>query len=44
MICTVTLNTALDKTIVIDRLELGITNRVRESRLDPGGKGTDVSR
>lgn len=44
MICTVTLNTALDKTILIDRLELGITNRVRESRLDPGGKGTDVSR
>lgn len=44
MICTVTLNTAVDRTIVLDRLEMGVTNRVKESRIDPGGKGTDVSR
>ncbi|HEX2953412.1 MAG TPA: 1-phosphofructokinase [Bacillota bacterium] len=44
MICTVTLNTAVDRTIVLDRMEIGVTNRVRESRIDPGGKGTDVSR
>lgn len=44
MISTVTLNTAVDRTLVLDRLEIGITNRVVESRIDPGGKGTDVSR
>lgn len=44
MISTVTLNTAVDRTLILDRMEIGITNRVVESRIDPGGKGTDVSR
>lgn len=44
MISTVTLNTAVDRTLILDRMEIGITNRVIESRIDPGGKGTDVSR
>ena len=44
MIITVTLNPAVDQTLVLNRLELGDTNRVRDSRMDPGGKGINVSR
>ena len=44
MIITVTLNPAIDQTLVLDRLALGDTNRVRDSRIDPGGKGVNVSR
>lgn len=44
MIITVTLNPAIDQTLVLDRLTMGDTNRVRESRIDPGGKGINVSR
>ena len=44
MIITVTLNPAVDQTLVLGQLTLGDTNRVRESRVDPGGKGINVSR
>ena len=44
MIVTVTLNPAVDQTLALERLTLGDTNRVRESRIDPGGKGINVSR
>ncbi len=44
MIITVTLNPAVDQTLTLERLTLGDTNRVRESRIDPGGKGINVSR
>ena len=44
MIITVTLNPAVDQTLVLEKLTLGDTNRVRDSRIDPGGKGINVSR
>lgn len=44
MIVTVTLNPAVDQTLELEHFTLGDTNRVRESRIDPGGKGINVSR
>jgi 1-phosphofructokinase len=44
MIITVTLNPAIDQTVVVDSITIGETNRIRESRLDPGGKGINCSR
>jgi 1-phosphofructokinase len=44
MIITVTLNPAVDQTLDLHHLTLGDTNRVQESRVDPGGKGINVSR
>ena len=44
MIVTVTLNPAIDQTLVLDRFVAGDTLRVRSSRFDPGGKGINVSR
>ena len=44
MLATVTLNPSLDKTIYVDELVLDDTNRAKGYRLDPGGKGLNVSR
>jgi 1-phosphofructokinase family hexose kinase len=44
MIVTVTLNPAIDQTLVVPRFIAGDTIRVKSSRLDPGGKGINVSR
>ena len=44
MIITVTLNPAVDQTILVRRLEVGAVNRFGESQLDPAGKGINVSR
>ncbi len=44
MIITVTLNPAVDHTLALHHLTLGDTNRVLDSRIDPGGKGINVSR
>lgn len=44
MICTVTLNPAMDKTAVIERLTPDAVNRIVSMRTDPGGKGINVSK
>lgn len=42
-IATVTLNPAIDQTVVIPDFQAGKVNRVAHSRLDPGGKGINVA-
>jgi 1-phosphofructokinase len=44
VIVTVTLNPSLDRTIEVDSLTRGAVIRTRSARLDPGGKGVNVSR
>jgi 1-phosphofructokinase len=43
MIVTVTLNPALDKTALVDVMKTNALNRLRDVRLDAGGKGINVS-
>lgn len=44
MITTITLNPALDKTIIVDSIEYGSVNRVQKSHFHTGGKGLNVSK
>ncbi|MEV3936298.1 1-phosphofructokinase family hexose kinase [Glycomyces sp. NPDC049804] len=44
MIVTVTANPSLDRTIEVDRLRRGEVQRAIGDRVDPGGKGVNVSR
>jgi 1-phosphofructokinase len=44
MILTLTPNPSLDRTIEVDALVRGEVHRARSSRVDPGGKGVNVSR
>ena len=42
-IVTVTLNPALDQTVMLDTLKPGAVNRARSVRVDAGGKGVNVA-
>jgi 1-phosphofructokinase len=44
MIATVTLNPAIDKSVIVHRFEVGKTNRGEVRRTDAGGKGINVAK
>lgn len=44
MIVTLTLNPSLDRAVEVERLVLGTVIRATTARIDPGGKGVNVSR
>ncbi len=44
MIVTVTPNPSIDRTVTVEQLHIGEINRALLSRVDPGGKGVNVSR
>lgn len=43
-IMTVTLNPAIDKTVTVDQFTVAGLNRIKEVRMDPGGKGINVAK
>ena len=43
MITTICLNPCFDKTVSVERLQPGQVNRIREARVDLGGKGINVA-
>lgn len=44
MVITVTLNPAMDKTLMVENFKVGAVNRAKVSRYDIGGKGINVSK
>ncbi|RAV01739.1 1-phosphofructokinase [Paenibacillus sp. YN15] len=43
-VVTVTMNPAVDKTVSVDKIELAGLNRIKEVRIDAGGKGINVAK
>ena len=43
MITTICMNPSFDRTVGVDKLEIGQVNRIRDARLDLGGKGINVA-
>lgn len=43
-VVTVTMNPAVDKTVSVDKIELAGLNRIKEIRMDAGGKGINVAK
>ena len=43
MITTICLNPCFDKTVEVDQLDVGRVNRIRDARVDLGGKGINVA-
>ena len=44
MMATVSLNPAVDRTVVVPGFAAGKMNRARVERIDPGGRGTNVAK
>ncbi len=44
MIVTLTPNPGIDRTVMVTRLQYGVVNRASSTRVEPGGKGVNVSR
>lgn len=44
MIVTITPNPSVDRTITVPTIRIGEVNRALSSRIDPGGKGINVTR
>jgi len=43
LITTICMNPSFDRTVGVDKLEIGQVNRIRDARLDLGGKGINVA-
>jgi len=43
LICTVTLNPALDRIMILDKINYGENSRIKQQEIDIGGKGTHVA-
>ena len=43
MITTICMNPSFDKTVEVDTLQIGQVNRIRDARVDLGGKGINVA-